>query len=209
MRNRVVLVFLLLATGCGGKSGGIASVGHTPARQKTWREIVHVEDNKRLSGLWRAWTTSRKQFLDAGKIGEWDASGALTDPVAATSGPWPLPGRYRCQLSRLGDKAPDKVDIVTGGAVSCRFAMSGTTLTLTTDGGVQRSTGRLYPDGDRMVFLGAVTLRGEIRDFAYAMDPDRNLVGVLERIGPTRWRLALPWSHWGSSLDVIDIIPEH
>ena len=71
----------------------------------------------------------------------------------------------------------------------------------------QSSTGRLYPDGERMVFLGAMTLRGDMSRFVYGADPDRNEVGVLERIGPARWRLVLPWPRFQSTLDVVDIVP--
>ena len=65
----------------------------------------------------------------------------------------------------------------------------------------------LFPDGDRQVYLGALSLGSEGGLFAYNADAERNQVGVLRRLGERRWRLELPWPKWESTLDVIDIVP--
>jgi hypothetical protein len=31
--------------------------------------------------------------------------------------------------------------------------------------------------------------------------------GVVERVGPARWRLVLPWPRWESNLDVMELVP--
>ena len=36
---------------------------------------------------------------------------------------------------------------------------------------------------------------------------DRDLIAVLERIGPQRWRLVLPWPQYESNLDLIELVP--
>ena len=42
---------------------------------------------------------------------------------------------------------------------------------------------------------------------AYGDDPKRNMAGVLERIGPFRWRLVIPWPQSMSKLDVFELTP--
>ena len=91
--------------------------------------------------------------------------------------------------------------------VTCLVTADAQGLGIVAEGRVQRSAGRFYPDGARMVFLGAATLKGDMSAFTYGVDPDRNEVGVLERIAARRWRLALPWPRWQSTLDIVDIVP--
>ena len=71
----------------------------------------------------------------------------------------------------------------------------------------QRTGGLLYPDGDRLVYLGALSLANERSMFVYNADEDRNQVGVLRALGPKRWRLELPFPKWESTLDVVEITP--
>jgi hypothetical protein len=66
----------------------------------------------------------------------------------------------------------------------------------------------LYPDrAKRAVFLGAVSWGTDETAMAYGAKPDRSQAGVLERIGPKRWRLALPWPEYESRLDLIELRP--
>lgn len=171
-----------------------------------WRQVIRPEDRARLSRLWPAWTKSRSDAALLGKTAEWAALVPLSTPTAGFTGP-PGPGAYRCTVVRLGATTAGLPPISVGRPFACRIAVDGDRLGFTAPDAVQRSSGRLYPDGDRLVFLGALSLRGEISPFAYGMDPDRNQVGVLERIATARWRLVLPWSHWQSTLDVVDIVP--
>ncbi len=41
----------------------------------------------------------------------------------------------------------------------------------------------------------------------YGDDPERDMIGALERVGPARWRLVLPYPHWESLLDVVELVP--
>jgi hypothetical protein len=41
----------------------------------------------------------------------------------------------------------------------------------------------------------------------YGADPERDVAGFIERIGPERWRLVMPWPHFESRLDVMELVP--
>lgn len=169
-----------------------------------WRRIIRADDRTRLARLWPAWSAAKAQVpADA-----WAALGPLVEPLPQVAGGPPPPGAYRCRMVKLGAQKPGLPSLFKTALMPCTVeAGEDGTLVISGGDGVQQSNGRLFPDGDRMVFLGALTLRGDMAPFAYGRDPDRNEVGALERIGPARWRLALPWPRWQSTLDVIDIVP--
>jgi hypothetical protein len=173
----------------------------------TWRAAIHPDDRIRLLALWPAWTTAKAAAVDHGKTADWVALGPLADPAPSAEGMWPAAGAYRCRLVKLGARLPGRPDIAATRDFPCAMTNDGGIIGFTVRGAFQASSGRLYPDGERMVFLGALTLRGDMSPFAYGADPDRNQVGVLERIGPARWRLALPWPRFESTIDVVDIVP--
>lgn len=172
-----------------------------------WRQAIRPEDRTRLMKLWPAWDLSRKQAAAAGHTVDWAALGPLTVPAAVHDGDWPVAGNYRCRVVKLGLTMPGMAPIAPHAPYPCRVEADGDRLSIVGSGGPQRWAGQLYPDGARMVFLGAVTLRSDMSTFAYGADPDRNEVGVLERIGPARWRLALPWPRWQAKLVLVDIVP--
>jgi hypothetical protein len=58
-----------------------------------------------------------------------------------------------------------------------------------------------------MVFVGANALLRETAAPAYGERPDRNVVGVFERVDNFRYRLALPWRP-GAPLEVYELVPE-
>jgi hypothetical protein len=48
---------------------------------------------------------------------------------------------------------------------------------------------------------------GESAPPAYGQVETRDLAGVVERVGPLRYRLVLPWTRGGATIDVIELIP--
>ena len=53
--------------------------------------------------------------------------------------------------------------------------------------GSQRHVGLIFPsDALRQVFLGTLVLGDEARAMQYGSDPDRDVAGFVERIGPKR-----------------------
>jgi Domain of unknown function (DUF4893) len=74
--------------------------------------------------------------------------------------------------------------------------------------GSQRPVGLIFPgDALRQVFLGTMVLGDETRAMQYGNDPDRDLIGFVERIGPARWRMVFPRPAFESTLDVIELVP--
>jgi hypothetical protein len=74
--------------------------------------------------------------------------------------------------------------------------------------GSQRPVGVLFPDHDRrLIFLGTLQLGDEAAAIRYGRDTERDLVGLVERIGPRRWRIGFPAPHFESLLDVIELVP--
>ncbi len=75
--------------------------------------------------------------------------------------------------------------------------------------GSQRHTGLLFADSAlRQAFLGTLVLGDEPRARRYGGDQERDLAGWVERVGDNRWRLILPYPHFKSTLDVIELVPE-
>jgi hypothetical protein len=63
-------------------------------------------------------------------------------------------------------------------------------------------------DANRMIFLGTMMLGDETSALEYGRDAERDMAGALERVGPRRWRLVIPWPRWESMLDVIELTPK-
>ena len=58
-----------------------------------------------------------------------------------------------------------------------------------------------------MIFLGTLQLGDEQGSLRYGHDRSRDMIGLLERVGPARWRIAFPAPAFESKLDVIELIP--
>ena len=128
----------------------------------------------------------------AGRAAEWTAQGPLTDPAATTADGAPPPGNYSCRTIKLGARTPGMPVMAAGEATPCRVEAAGDDLRFVRDGGAQRTAGLLYPDGDRLVYLGALSLGGEVGRFRYNVDVDRDQVGVLRAVGPAAGASSCP-----------------
>jgi hypothetical protein len=74
--------------------------------------------------------------------------------------------------------------------------------------GKQRPVGLLFDDSpSRAVFLGTLVLGDETKPMVYGQDTQRDLAGFVDRIGPRRWRVALPSPRFESLLDVVELTP--
>ena len=208
IRGLGALLALLLVPACGGKAGPDA-VSRPPP---TWQREVREPDRKRLATLWSAWTRSLNEVQAAGQGAEIAALGDLLVPDAARAAPPPAPGTYRCRTIKLGVRAIGAVP-GRGRALDiapvrpCTIAARGGLLWFEQIGGPQRVAGLLYPDRERVVFLGSIALEAENRILPYGADNDRDQVGALRAYGADRWRLELPWPMWQSNLTIIEILP--
>jgi uncharacterized protein DUF4893 len=207
IRAFLVLAFAgaaLLAAPAAAQRDGVIEA---PANAN-WRGIATEDDRERL-GRWRtAWIEALRQVRAGDDAAEIARGGALFEPDTALAGPAPPPGDYDCRTIKLGTPEGDTLDYVAYPAFRCRIRNDGRRLLFTKLTGSQRPVGAILPDnGRRMVFLGTLMLGDEIRALRYGRDRERNLIGVVERVGPRRWRIAFPYPHHESLLDVIELVP--
>lgn len=211
MRRCIALLAVLLPlAACGGSGSLPGSASASTLRSQSWQENITEDDRKRLAGLWSAWTRSLNEAARAGQGDAVAALGDLSVPDAAHGGPPPAPGNYRCRSIKLGVRdegtpRPNAPAMDASAVLPCTISAKGGLLWLEQGTGPQRIGGTLYPDGDRMIFLGSKALAGEMGVMAYGSDASRDQVGVLRALGDKRWRLELPWPMWQSNLEVIEI----
>jgi hypothetical protein len=173
-----------------------------------WREIATPADRDRIARWRDGWTSALAKATRAGYAARIAAEGSLMVPDAALPGPTPPPGDYRCRVTKLGSQSEGGLDYVSYPGFTCRISIERDLLSFTKLDGSQRPVGLLFPDGDaRMIFLGTMMLGDEKRALEYGRDPDRDMAGAFERVGPRRWRLVLPCPRWESTLDVIELVP--
>ena len=179
-----------------------------PLKSEAWKAAATAEDKDRIERLGLAWQDA---LTDAQKSNGADVrrEGKLLLPRAALPRPAPTPGSYNCRLIKLGKATAAGKPLETFKPFFCYVEVEGNQLTIVKQTGSQRPAGRLWEDDDptRLVFLGSLALANEDQPLAYGDDPKRNMAGVIERIGPFRWRLVIPWPQSTSKLDVFELTP--
>lgn len=175
----------------------------------SWREVVSAADASSLGRLDEAWRLARAE-ADRGFAKDVEALGPLVDPNAAQAGRLqPAPGTYRCRTLKLGTKSEGGLAYVAYPFFRCTIELTpGGDLVLIKTTGSQRTRGLLYPDtDDRLVFVGAQAWGSDETTFpTYTGRSDRDQVGVLERIGPQRWRMVVPWPRLESKLEILELV---
>ena len=179
-----------------------------PLKSDAWKAVANDADKDRISRLDSAW---QQALTEAGKSFsvEIRKEGDLLKPRAALPRPAPTPGSYNCRLIKLGQAGPKTRAYESFKPFFCYVEVEGDLLTIVKQTGSQRPAGRLWEDDDpsRLIFLGSLALGNEDQPLAYGDDPKRNMAGVLQRIGPFRWRLVIPWPQSTSKLDVFELTP--
>jgi len=208
------IAMLVSLAGCTTKPAGMRSdirpsveVG-PPLKSNVWKAVATLDDKDRLSRLGLAW---QQALDDASKTNSADIrrEGKLLMPRSGLPRPDPTPGSYYCRLIKLGKATPKIRPFETFRPFFCYVEVEDDLLTIVKQTGSQRPAGRLWADDDstRLVFLGSLGLGDETAPLAYGDDPKRNMAGVLERIGPFKWRLVIPWPQSTSKLDVFELTP--
>jgi hypothetical protein len=179
-----------------------------PLKSEAWKALATPADQDRLARLGLAW----QQALDEAKASnaaDVRRDGKLLLPRSALPRPEPTPGSYNCRLVKLGKATPKSKPYESFKPFFCYVEVEGDLLTIVKQTGSQRPAGRLWLDDDpsRLVFLGSLALGDETAPIAYGDDPKRDMTGVLERIGPFKWRLVIPWPQSTSKLDVFELTP--
>ena len=172
-----------------------------------WRKVATRQDRERLRNWRDAWVQAlaRVRATPEGAAGL-AADPVLFDPDRIIQGAALKPGVYRCRMHRLGGIGPHSRPLLSGTWRGCRVDESGIVRHFVTDGD-QRTSGNLFDSTDsRTVFLGTLALGDEDRPIRYGRDARRDMAGLVERIGPARWRLVLPYPGFQSTLDVMEIV---
>jgi hypothetical protein len=181
---------------------GVAGARDLPT---DWRRAATPADRERLRHWRDAWLAALGKARSDGSTAQIAAQGPLLDLDHALAGATPPAGNYRCRTIRLGGAG---AGFVPGTWTACDVASQGVTAAFSAVSGPQRTTGTIFEDtGARSVYLGALMFGDETRRMAYGRDARRNMVGVVERIGPARWRIVLPYPGFQSTLDVIELVP--
>ncbi|HEY0626159.1 MAG TPA: DUF4893 domain-containing protein [Allosphingosinicella sp.] len=200
----VASAFLL--SGCGG---GAKRPQNAPSLATLdWREIATESDRDRLRQWRSAWVNGLAKASASGHDAALTREGPLLQPDAAI--PWqaPPPGNYHCRVLKIGAKAAGMMDYVVYPAFNCRIRPENGLTSFAKLSGSQRPMGLFFPDGNRrMVFLGTLQLGDEKMALEYGRDRERDMAGVLERVGENRWRLVFPYPHFESTIDVVELIP--
>lgn len=212
----LLLAAALATQPCAAQGGATAAVplardapaACLPARPN-WRRIATEVDRARLRDWREAWVEALAQARGEGHEAEIAALGPLLDPDLAVDDPALPPGDYLCRTVKLGSREPGRIPSFSAEAPApCRIGAIDTRMTFARLEGEQRPIGRLYPDNElRLVFLGTLQLTDEARAYQYGVDPDRDMIGLVQRIGERRWRLVLPRPAHESLLDVVELIP--
>ena len=172
-----------------------------------WRDVATDQDRARI----RSWRTTWMQALREARRehrAEVERAGELLNPDAALLRPEPPAGEYRCRTIKMGGQEGAMLDWVAYPEFRCRIRREGEGLSFVRLGGSQRPVGRIYPDGvRRMIFLGSLQLGDERQVLRYGSDADRDMAGILERVGERRWRLVFPRPAFESIIDVIELVP--
>lgn len=169
-----------------------------------WRNVATPADRDRVERVGEAWAPALARARAGGFADEIKAEGPLLDPQAALPRAAPSPGSYRCRMLKLGGS----IGFRAFPPYFCYVEAEGPLLILDKQTGSERPAGRVWNDGDeQLVFLGALELGNEDTPPAYGARPERDMAGVVQRVGPFRWRLVVPATRPGASLDVLELVP--
>ena len=176
--------------------------------EPAWRGIMHPEDQNRLSDVETAWMRALDEARGGGFTRRLASEGALLEPDSALPRAALPPGSYRCRLIRIAPATRRQRALTTRGPYFCHVGADGPMLSLTQQTGTERPGGYLWEDGDqRMIFIGATARGREEVPPAYGDNAERNVVGILERIGPFRYRLVMPDPGGDATLEVLELVP--
>lgn len=203
-------VIMLALTGCVGRQAPAPRLDYAPTTQLApdWRQVATPFDRNRIRDWRTAWTEALAKARAGGHAAAIAREGPLLAPDAAEPGAALPDGLYACRVIKVGGQSEGSLDYVAYPAFDCRIARERGLQHVVKLTGSQRPVGHLYRDTDnRQIFLGTLILGDERMAMRYGMDRDRDLAGIVQRIGPRRWRLVLPYPRFESVIDVVELIP--
>ncbi len=176
-----------------------------------WRTRIAEADVPRLERLPDAW----RQLYDGVRLPVRKLQGAVLDPDAGQPHPALPPGSYRCRTLHLKPGPAGRALVQPSPAGFCYISAANDAtgehkdeapLGLAKQTGTDIVAGYVFPDGKRYVFLGARQAKPGANDIGYGNPGASDVVGMVERFGAFRWRLAVPGAQPGS-VDVYELTP--
>ena len=201
------LLAALLLAGCGSR--GEVRPQAAQLSPADWRSIATEHDRRRIREWRTAWVEAIRKVQASGQSLALTREGALLQPDAAADWRDPPAGDYRCRMIKMGAKSQGMLDYVAYPAFHCRIQREDGMFGFAKLTGSQRPIGHFLPAPgvQRMVFLGTLQLGDERRSLEYGRDRERDMAGIVERIGDQRWRLVLPYPAFESTIDILELVP--
>ncbi|MGY4396541.1 hypothetical protein ACVWZA_001721 [Sphingomonas sp. UYAg733] len=206
MRLGLGLAACAALTACSGKGDRPAAAAAPVALD--WRQVATDADRNRLRNWRQAWVAALTKARASGNTKAIAAQGELFEPDRALADAMPPSGAYRCRVFKLGANGTATRDFTAYPWFECRVDAEGEVSSFYKTSGSQRPVGLVFRDGDvRGVFLGTMMIGDETTALDYGRDADRDMAGLIERVGDRRWRIVLPYPRFESMLDVVEIVP--
>lgn len=208
---------IIVALAAASLLGGCTTAAKMPPRamvevesppDEEWRAIATAEDTDRVERAREAWSVALGEARARGFGRAIAEEGELLDPDIALARPAPPPGPYYCRTIKLGRQGRGR-PFASYRPFFCYVEAENELLTFVKQTGSQRPAGRIYGAGadDRLIFLGSLVLGEEEEIVPYGQEAARDMAGIVERVGPHRYRIAFPWPRDESKLDVIELVP--
>ena len=182
------------------------AAGEPPAAE-AGRSVARPADADRIARLGGAWEAGLAEARRGGFTARIADLGPTLTPASAQPRAAPPPGPYRCRVIRLGAGAGRR-PLTVYPSHFCHVGAEGHLLSFTKQAGGERFGGYLFAESDaRLIFLGTMMAARDERAPAYGEEEARELAGIVERVGPMRYRLLLPWPRSGATLDIVEFVP--
>lgn len=202
--NKAVLFAALTLAACSHQKRVESA---TPGAAPDWKRVATPADRARLREWRTAFVSGLEEARASGHAADVAREGRLLDPDAGIASGRPPSGDYRCRVIKLGRKGHVGLGYIAYPSFECRIQDEGGIASFSKLTGSQRPVGVILGDAQRLVFLGTLVLGDETRAIDYGRDPDRDMVGAVQNLGDARWRLILPYPHYESLMDVVELVP--
>jgi hypothetical protein len=203
-RRIVTLALCSALAACAAKAPPHLVVVNTVAVEKApvWKSAIAPQDELRLESLRTSWNGLHAKLSPRTRT----AQGKLVDPGAGLDMPTLSPGSYRCRVVKLRTPARGAATARSSSSDFCHVSGTAEGVAFVKQTGGDPAAGYFYPDGKRYVFLGARQRRAGDNSLGYGNEPGRDMVGVVERVGGFRWRLAVAGVD-DRQLDIYELTP--
>ena len=188
-----------------GESGSSAGDSETPL----WLTLATPADLERLTDWRDQFVMVRKRVLESESKADMLAGGTLYEVDAAIDYAPPPPGLYNCNVTKLAGRY---MEMIAYEYFRCRIIVENGRRQFVKLTGSQRPVGYIHDapptderDKPHGVFLGTLVLGDEAALVSYGAEPERDLAGIVERLGQKRWRILFPKPFYESELDIMDL----